>query len=239
VAVLLASASWAASKTEDDLRARLAASEAARIALAKSLDKLTKASDARSKQLTALTTLGKAAAKEASAAADSASEAATQAKTAADAVAQKQEVATEKAAVISRWTPILLGIVAACAGVIGPVFMVWMQGRNRRSEKKVEYEREDAAEARAEKRDGVQSAKLDQIHTLVNSNLTAYMQDTLDTTRAYLALLLSTPTPSSEAHALILATRAKVVELQAQLNDRKKQTDTAARQLNVDLRERV
>ena len=242
MAVLLASASWAASKTEDDLRAQLAASEAARAALAKNLDKLTKASDARSKQLTTSMIFDKAAAQAAAtaaaqAAATAADLVAGNQKTMAD-MAQKQLAAANKTSADTSWNPFLLALVAASAGVIGPAFMVWMQGRNRRVEKEIDYAREDSLEQRTKARDDVQSAKLDQIHTLVNSNLTAYMQDTLDARRAYLVLLLSTPNPSADAQGFIATTRAKVAELEAQLNDRKKQTDVAARRLDADLKER-
>lgn len=81
----------------------------------------------------------------------------------------------------------------------------------------------------------VQGAKLDQIHTLVNSNLTAAMQDQFDARSATLVLLKALPNPSRDVLGQIEANEAKVAELAAQLDGRKKQTEEAARQLSVDL----
>jgi hypothetical protein len=93
----------------------------------------------------------------------------------------------------------------------------------------------------------VQGAKLDQIHTLVNSNLTAAMQDQLDTRQANLVLLnqavharaadgLPVDTTATDT---IAATKVKIAELSAQLLDRKKQTIEAQRQLEVDIARKV
>jgi hypothetical protein len=87
-------------------------------------------------------------------------------------------------------------------------------------------------------------AQLTQIHTLVNSSLTAAKQDELDTRRSNLVLLQKTvdadrrsgEEPSKETLALIDATKIKIAELAAQLEDRKRQTEEAAQQLQVDLR---
>jgi len=91
----------------------------------------------------------------------------------------------------------------------------------------------------------VQEAKLDQIHTLVNSNLTAAMQDQLDALKAMLVLLLETvdlkhaaspgAAPSKETVTTIAATKTKIAELSAQLEDRLKQTTFASAKLAVDL----
>jgi len=89
----------------------------------------------------------------------------------------------------------------------------------------------------------VQGAKLDQIHTLVNSNLTAAMQDQLDARTATLVLLkevaagrkLGGIEPTKETLGVIASNEGKIAELSAQLSDRKKQTTAAAAQLAVDL----
>ena len=81
----------------------------------------------------------------------------------------------------------------------------------------------------------IQGAKLDQIHTLGNSNLTAAMQNELDARRATVVVLKRLPNPSKEETSEIEGNQAKMAELDAQLRDRKKQTETAAQQLAVDL----
>ena len=89
----------------------------------------------------------------------------------------------------------------------------------------------------------VQGAKLDQIHTLVNSNLSAALQDQLDARTATLVILRETVaakqqfgiSPSAETIAAIDANQIKVEELGAQLADRRKRTAEAATQLVADL----
>lgn len=81
-------------------------------------------------------------------------------------------------------------------------------------------------------------SKLDIIHTLVNSNMTAAMQSEMDSTIRELAGLkeivrlnkLAGSAPSEEALAAILSTEAKIVELQTNLNDRRSQAETAEAQ---------
>jgi len=85
----------------------------------------------------------------------------------------------------------------------------------------------------------VTGAKLDQIHTLVNSNLTAAMQDQLDARISNLALLTelaASKQPSAETQGVIDATRIKISELTNTLANRKLQTTQAAAQLAVDLK---
>jgi mannitol-specific phosphotransferase system IIBC component len=80
-----------------------------------------------------------------------------------------------------------------------------------------------------------QGRKLDQIHTLVNSNLTAAMESELGAHKAGLVLMqemvdlkrLSGKSPSAESLEAIKITGAKVAELRAQLDDRIKQTVVA------------
>jgi hypothetical protein len=82
------------------------------------------------------------------------------------------------------------------------------------------------------------NGKLDQIHTLVNSNMTAAMQSELDATVALLDTLREVVAlneaagrqPTAEAVGRIDAMQTKVDELSANLTDRLKQT-TAANQL--------
>lgn len=80
--------------------------------------------------------------------------------------------------------------------------------------------------------------KLDQIHVLVNSSMTASMQAELDATTRVLALLrqvvvLHTAAgrpPAGEALATIEATEHKVSELRTALSDRLSQTQIAEQQ---------
>jgi len=80
-----------------------------------------------------------------------------------------------------------------------------------------------------------QGKKLDQIHTLVNSNLTAAMESELGAHSAALVLMqeivdlkrLSGKSPTAQSLEAIKITSAKVAELRAQLDDRIKQTVVA------------
>lgn len=75
-------------------------------------------------------------------------------------------------------------------------------------------------------------AKLDDIHTLVNSNMTSAMQGELDATVAMLVLMKEVVTlrkdagkrTSASSAAAIKAAETKIAELRAQLEDRLKQT---------------
>ncbi len=80
-----------------------------------------------------------------------------------------------------------------------------------------------------------QGKKLDQIHTLVNSNLTAAMESELGAHRAGLILMqeivdlkrLSGKSPSAESLEAIKLTTAKIDELSRTLGDRVRQTKIA------------
>lgn len=77
--------------------------------------------------------------------------------------------------------------------------------------------------------------KLDVIHSLVNSNMTAMMQQAIDATARELALmeevvdLKSTQgrQPSAETQDAISATRERLEELRAAMADRKRAQDDA------------
>jgi len=80
-----------------------------------------------------------------------------------------------------------------------------------------------------------QGAKLDQIHVLVNSNMTASMQGELDAYKSNLVLLEEISSlrkaagqdPSPTTMAVIESTKKKIAELDAQLADRLKNTQKA------------
>lgn len=85
----------------------------------------------------------------------------------------------------------------------------------------------------------VTNAKLDQIHTLVNSNMTAAMQSELDATKRELAMMnevidlkkAAGRPPTQDVLSTLEITKAKISELEAQLADRLKQTKLAETQL--------
>lgn len=92
----------------------------------------------------------------------------------------------------------------------------------------------------------VQEAKLEQIHTLVNSNLTAEMQDRLAALKLVLVSLEEILTlkqtaapdahPAEETVATVAATKIKIAELSKQIEDRIVQTKQASVQLANDLK---
>jgi hypothetical protein len=84
--------------------------------------------------------------------------------------------------------------------------------------------------------------KLDVIHTLVNSNMTAALQSELDAVTREMAMMVEVgelkqaagQPPSEEASGAIKATRAKITELTAALADRLKQQEIIDHQIKVD-----
>jgi hypothetical protein len=84
----------------------------------------------------------------------------------------------------------------------------------------------------------VTNGKLDVIHQLVNSNMTAAMQDSMGALKAQLVLMhevidlkrAAGAVPSPDALTAIAATEAKIVELQAVLTDRERQAKIVADQ---------
>jgi hypothetical protein len=144
-------------------------------------------------------------------------------------------------------------LIALVVAVIGPLLLSWRQGIQRRKEKALDWEREDkvaeqarkaadllvAANERVAKTAEVTNGKLDVIHTLVNSNMTAAMQAELDATTRELAMMREVidlkqaagkkPTPM--ALAAVTATESKIHELQTALADRLKQNELADAQM--------
>lgn len=143
--------------------------------------------------------------------------------------------------------------VALLVAVIGPLLLSWLNGRQRKVEKREDYVRQDEIANRAtevaeqakkaavllveDNRRVAKTAaaaaqqtfgKLDEIHTLVNSNMTAAMQAELDATVREVAMMREVVAlhkaagrkPSAEAAAAIAATEAKIAELRATLEDR-------------------
>jgi hypothetical protein len=137
---------------------------------------------------------------------------------------------------------VTLGIVVAICSTVGPVLVALVQSRNRRKEKAQDYAREDAVAERAAVAarllavntqkvvDSTQEThdKLDVIHVLVNSNMTAAMQAELDATVREAAMIQEVIDlkrnhgiePTVEALATLESARKKISELRAELADR-------------------
>lgn len=147
-------------------------------------------------------------------------------------------------------------IVALIAGVLGPTVLAFITGIQRarddrraadirREERLEDYARQDAVAAQAEKAVNLlqesqakiadvahtTNGKLDVIHTLVNSNMTAAMQAELDATVRELALMHEIiemkrkvgSEPMADSISALALTEARIIELQNNLNDRNRQ----------------
>jgi replicative DNA helicase len=149
-------------------------------------------------------------------------------------------------------------LIALVVAVIGPIILSWLNGRQRKAEKILDWARQDDVAAEAKRQQGEVAAqaaeaarlllaenkkvahtaaetneKLDVIHTLVNSNMTAAMQSEYDATVRELAMMREVVAlkkaageqPSPEAVAAIDATEQKIAQLAAELSDRLKQAN--------------
>lgn len=154
-------------------------------------------------------------------------------------------------------------VVALISAIVGPSVLAFFTGRQRANEKKLDWARQDEVAAQAAKaatalvegqKEAAEllvvanervaeaaestSAKLDVIHTLVNSNMTAAMQAELDATVREVAMMkevirlnqVAGSKPSADARATLKATEEKISELKATLSDRLKQTKVAEAQ---------
>lgn len=163
---------------------------------------------------------------------------------------------------------VIVAIVVAFSSVIAPVWLAHATGKQRRKEKAEDYAREDAVAARllkaqsetadaivvaneattratrevgkaAAERTQVINGKLDVIHTLVNSQMTAALQAEFDAINLHLIALKEISslkeeagrTPSKEASALIKATQIKLDELREVLATRREQDAVAQAQI--------
>lgn len=142
-----------------------------------------------------------------------------------------------------------LAIFSGFSAIVSPVLMSWITEHNRAKARIQDYVRQDeiarqareateevavqakrAAELLVESNARVaetakkQGAQLQQIHTLVNSNMTLEMQKGLASHKALLALLLRL---APEETAQIGETQRLITEIEAQLADRQKQTEIA------------
>ncbi len=147
-------------------------------------------------------------------------------------------------------------IVAITVSLISPLILSFLTNRSRINEKELDWKREDKKEK--EKADKAQevadrlfasnekaasnliitNGKLDVIHTLVNSNMTAAMKSELEATIDKLIMMKQIVardkadkiTVLPEAILAIRNVELKITELEAILADRLKQTEVADRQ---------
>lgn len=152
---------------------------------------------------------------------------------------------------------VYLALIAAFAASIPPLIMALVQNRSKRLDKAQDYAREDAVAAKVDAAavkaaeaarlllasnervaatSVVTNAKLDVIHVLVNSSMTAAMQAELDARQIGLTQMMEIIElkkaaglqPTSEVIAAGVALRAKIAELEAKLADRLKQSKVVA-----------
>jgi len=139
-----------------------------------------------------------------------------------------------------------IALIVAVTSMVSPLLLAALTNRHRHKEKLEDYARQDevaakaaeaarlllAANERVAETAKVTNGKLDVIHTLVNSNMTAAMQAELDATIREHAMMIEVVAlkqsaghePSVTSLAAIEATERKIAELQAALRDRLKQS---------------
>ncbi len=148
-------------------------------------------------------------------------------------------------------------IVAITVSLISPLILSFLTNRSRIKEKELDWKREDkkenekalkaqevadrlfASNEAVAANTKVTNGKLDVIHTLVNSNMTAAMKAELEATIEKLILMKQIVardkadkiTVLPEAILAIRNVESKITELQATLADRLKQTDIADKQI--------
>jgi hypothetical protein len=153
------------------------------------------------------------------------------------------------------WAPVLAVLAAALLVVLVVlVQLLRAANRERRENRALDLKRQDAVAAQARETAALllesnkrfaavtktTNSKLDSIHTLVNSNLTAAMLAELGATEAGLALMRELTDdraargikPSPEAKARINATEKRVDDLREQVEARQDADRTAKRQVD-------
>jgi hypothetical protein len=129
-------------------------------------------------------------------------------------------------------------LIAIISPSILAVLTAAIQNHFRTIEKKKDWEREDEVARRAKVASEQVQGQLRQIHTLVNSNLTASMKGELEATMAKLVVLRKLAGRDLRDNIIVSATDKKEItdterrvnEMTATLNERLKQTETAEKQ---------
>lgn len=136
----------------------------------------------------------------------------------------------------------LVALLGTTAALVSPILMSMLTNRNAIALKKQDWDRQDEVARRAEaaairnasliaestqqsaEASKITIGKLDVIHTLVNSTLTAAMQVALDGVRREVVLLERDPATD---YAMIESTKKKIAELEKIIEERNKQTEIA------------
>lgn len=144
-------------------------------------------------------------------------------------------------------------LVAAMIAIVGPLLLAYLTGRQRHAEKVEDYARQDAVAAKAEeaarlllaqnKRVAKSSestrAQLKEIHTLVNSNMTAAMQAQLVALKGQLVLMhrlaeAKKGAPTEDELGAIRGVEGQIQELETTLTERLDATDKATTEKEED-----
>jgi hypothetical protein len=140
------------------------------------------------------------------------------------------------------WLALIAAVTGMISGIVAPVVLSIIDSRGRSREKQEDWARQDAVAAQAAEAarlllganervaESTQqtNTKLDVIHGLVNSNMTAALQDQLDTNIREVALMREVVglhraqgrDPSPEALEAITFSEGKIAELKSQIADR-------------------
>lgn len=141
-------------------------------------------------------------------------------------------------------TGITVALIVAIPAFLSPLILAWLTNRNLRFAKAQDYKRQDdvaaqaasaarlllAANERVAASTRITNGKLDVIHALVNSNMTAVIGAELAARRENLVLLLEVVAikraaghePTDEAISTIEVAKSKIAELETTLADRLK-----------------
>jgi len=119
-------------------------------------------------------------------------------------------------------------VIAAAISCAGPLLLDWRTGKRRIEERREDFARQDAVAAAAKIVATNTASQLRQIHTLVNSDMTAARQGELDQTRLSLILLrkivamgaIAGRSATVDELAAIEETEKRITELEGILADR-------------------
>ena len=155
---------------------------------------------------------------------------------------------------------IIVALIVGVTGVLTPAVLAYLSGRQRRADKQEDWARQDAvaeqaasaallllaANERVAKAAASTNDKLDVIHTLVNSNMTAAMQAELTAVEAQHAVLLevialkeASGASAVESRSTMRSLEGRIGELRATLTDRLEQTRVANLQAVVQVHTHV
>jgi len=134
---------------------------------------------------------------------------------------------------------ILLVVLAA---IIGPVILNWLTGRRSDRNRKEDWARQDRVAEKAAIAVALNDTKLNQIHTLVNSEMTDARQEILNQTVLLLGMYRKTIQADNKAGrpslpedlAAVTSAETKVRELRILLADRLRQQHIADQEMSDD-----